>query len=143
MFERFPEQSVRTLFIARSLAVLAGSPEILPEHLVGGALGALSDATALPPPSPEEIPFSAAVQRLLNDAMAEADRLGQHLIRPQHLLLAVLRSHSHAAALVRQYGLDYQQLESDATVAAEIDDRPIAGTGRLEVGQRRDSFRNE
>jgi hypothetical protein len=139
MFERFPEQSVRALFIARSLAVQAGSSEILPEHLVGGALGALSDTTALPPPSPEEIPFSAAVQRLLNDALEEADQLRQHLIRPQHLLLAVLRTNSREAALLRNSGVSFEQLESDATAAAAIDDKPLKkGRGRLEVGRRRE-----
>jgi hypothetical protein len=138
MFERFPEPSVRTLFFARSLAALAGSAEILPNHLVGGALRALSDATALPPLSPEEIPFSAAVQQLLNDATAEADRLGQHLIRPQHLLLALLRSHSHAAALLRESGLEHRQLESDVAAAAAIDDKPLAYTARLEFSQRRE-----
>jgi hypothetical protein len=137
MFERFPEQSVRALFIARSLAVQAGSSEILPEHLVGGALGALSGTLPLPTPAPEEIPFSAAVQRLLNDAMEEADQLRQHLIRPQHLLLAVLRTNSRDASLLRNSGISFQQLESDATAAAAIDDKPLAHTARLEIRQRR------
>ena len=83
MFERFPETSIRTLFIARSLAVLAG---------------------------------------------------------PQHLLLAVLRSNSHAAVLVRESGLDDRQLERDAVTAAAIDDKPLNYAARLEMGGERDAL---
>jgi ATP-dependent Clp protease ATP-binding subunit ClpA len=97
------------------------------------------------PGSTREIPFSVAVQRLLNDAVDEADRLGQHQIRPQHLLLAVLRTNSRDAASLRDSGVTDEQLESDATAAAAIDDKPLRYnfTFRLEVGQRLDSFRNE
>jgi ATP-dependent Clp protease ATP-binding subunit ClpC len=150
MFERFPEPSRRALFFSRALAELAGCDSILPEHLVGGVLRAAPTAVADDPARAStcdgllrdlrfdrfaatwraptrEIPLSRDVQRLLNEATAEADRMGHHLIRPQHLLLALLKeSGTPAAEALRRAGVQRAWLNASAVEAAAIDDQPLS-----------------
>jgi ATP-dependent Clp protease ATP-binding subunit ClpA len=152
MFERFSTESVQALFFSRALAEQAASDEILPEHLIGGILRAAAPAVpylgaercqqvwqrlrlpvlvAQRPTPSREIPLSRAVQRLLNEAAFEADRLGHHLIRPHHLLLAVLISDCSAAAVLNECGLERGDLERGAAAAAAVDDRPVPYTARV------------
>jgi uncharacterized protein YbjT (DUF2867 family) len=77
--------------------VLRAAPDTLPSRLpqeetieaIRQRLG-LRPFGAVPDRVSNEIPFSWAVQRLLNEAMLEADALGDEVIRPGHLLLALL-----------------------------------------------------
>jgi uncharacterized protein YbjT (DUF2867 family) len=113
MFERYQEESRRTLFLARETALGEQREMIEPEHLLAGLLRAAPETLparlpqektietirqrlglrpfdAVPDGMSNEIPFSWAVQRLLNEAMLEADAIGDEVIRPGHLLLALL-----------------------------------------------------
>jgi len=70
-----------------------------------------------------EIPFSPQAKRLLQYTMSEADQLGHHRIRPEHLLLAVLaESVFPASAVLREAGLERQMLIESAAEDASRDD---------------------
>jgi ATP-dependent Clp protease ATP-binding subunit ClpC len=150
MFERYPPSSVRALFIARNTAGAAGSPTIDVEHLVAGAIQVSPSASPfrmtvlqklhLTVPeqlstSPEsEIPFSPTVKRLLQYAMSQADQLGHHRIRPEHLLLAVLaESVLSASSVLREVGLEREMLIQAAAEDASRDDSPLRHQGELSV----------
>src|SRR5579864_2501008 len=98
MFERYQEESRRTLFLARETALGEQREMIEPEHLLAGLLRAAPETLparlpqektietirqrlglrpfdAVPDGMSNEIPFSWAVQRLLNGAMLEADAI--------------------------------------------------------------------
>src|SRR5436190_16730320 len=106
MFERYPQESAQALFLAMASAVAARADFIGPDHMLAGALGTAPhlglpcesilrrlrlEAPTLPPgPNRPDIEFSQVVKRLLQGAMAVADRLGHHRIRPEHMLLALL-----------------------------------------------------
>jgi ATP-dependent Clp protease ATP-binding subunit ClpC len=124
MFERFTEAARRTLFFARLEASESGSRVITTENLLLGLLrepkGLLSTILAVArvtladvreeilkrQPAGEkistsvEIPFSAETKRALIYAAEEADRLHHLDIRPEHLLLGVLREEGTIAASV-------------------------------------------
>jgi ATP-dependent Clp protease ATP-binding subunit ClpC len=133
MLERLTEDSRRALFLARATAREAGRDSIEPVHLLEGLLRAtpagvsadwragravepISEHTAVlkvgpSERTPDEIPFSFAVQRALNEAAVEADRLGHRRILPEHLLLAILReSDSVVAQVLRDAGLELRAL---------------------------------
>ena len=100
MFERYPKQSVRALFLARGAALTDGTPLIESVHLLAGVLEVLELApvqhealmhqvglAARPqPPGPgaPEIPFGDEVKAGLNAAVMIADTLGHHRIRERH-----------------------------------------------------------
>jgi ATP-dependent Clp protease ATP-binding subunit ClpC len=121
VFERFSERARRVLFFARYEASQLGSTAIDTEHLLLGLIRegkglttrlfadaaiALDDirdevlrrvpARPTTPPS-MEIPFSAAVKRVLQHTAQEADRLSHDYIGTEHLLLGLLR---HAVRLL-------------------------------------------
>jgi ATP-dependent Clp protease ATP-binding subunit ClpC len=150
MFERYPEPSVRALFVAKAAALAAGAQSIDVEHLLVGALGSWPDAgirceevvravglsmpSELPGPGSPEMPFSGVVQRVLNGAMALADRLGQHRIRPEHLLLALLDdSYSVASEILQQAAVEREELLRSAAEGALLDDGPLQYRSRLEI----------
>jgi ATP-dependent Clp protease ATP-binding subunit ClpC len=122
MFERYDETARRTLFFARWEASQVGRLQIEPAHIL---LGLLRDKTPLTRSvfaraglsydnaceeirtrtgihekvaTSVEIPFSQAVQRLLNYAMQEADDLHHTAIGTEHLLLAALHEKDPATA---------------------------------------------
>jgi ATP-dependent Clp protease ATP-binding subunit ClpA len=155
MFERYSEPSVRALFVARAVALAAGAQSIDVEHLLMAALEAWPDAgirreevartlgvsmpNELPGPGCPQIPFSGVVQRVLNSAMWQADRFGQHRIRPEHLLLALHdESDSATAGILRQAGVDREELVRSAALGALSDDSPLEYQSRLEVELRRE-----
>jgi ATP-dependent Clp protease ATP-binding subunit ClpA len=150
MFERYPEPSVRALFVAKAAALAAGAQSIDLEHLLVGALGSWPDAgirreqvvravglsipSELLGPGSPEIPFSGAVQSVLNSAMALADRFGQHRIRPEHLLLALLDdSHGVASKILQQAAVQREELLRSAAQGALSDDGPLQYRSRLEI----------
>jgi ATP-dependent Clp protease ATP-binding subunit ClpA len=111
MFERFNEQARRSLFFARVAAGEGGAP-IEPEHLVLGILRAAPGAimqfvrpnidietvreyfghvhAAVMGEQAYHAPFSDRMKRVLEHAQVEADEAGHRMIRPEHLLLAVM-----------------------------------------------------
>jgi ATP-dependent Clp protease ATP-binding subunit ClpA len=135
MFERYPNESVRTLLRARAAAVAAGAPSIEAEHLLHAAMEAWSRGSRAsvpsdpPGPASPEIRFSESVKRILNLAMAEADRLGHHRIRPEHLLLALLdEADEHPIAALRHVGVGRLELTESAARGARQDDSPLPHT---------------
>jgi len=119
MFERFTEKARRALFYARARTVERDGDAISCEDLLDGLLLSAPNAvmrfassTAEAPLSVEteeefmrrcegddalrrrgakEIPFSDAAKLALNRAIQEANDLGHKDVRPEHLLLGVLR----------------------------------------------------
>jgi ATP-dependent Clp protease ATP-binding subunit ClpA len=58
--------------------------------------------------------------------MLEADRLGQHRIRPEHLLLALHEERDSAiSGVLQQAGLDRDELVRSAVQQAHSDDSPL------------------
>jgi ATP-dependent Clp protease ATP-binding subunit ClpA len=97
------------------------------------ALG-LHAPTGLPGPVTSEITFSCRVQRVLSCAMLEADRLGQHRIRPEHLLLALHEERDSAiSGVLQQAGLDRDELVRSAVQQALSDDSPLQYRLRLKL----------
>jgi hypothetical protein len=112
MFERYTERARRTLFFARYEASQLGSITIEPEHLLLGLLREgkgltsrifarahvsyadvhreIEKPTGAKVSTQIEIPFSASMKRVLQQAVAEADGLGHRHIGTEHLLLALL-----------------------------------------------------
>lgn len=138
MFERYSEESRQALFLARGTAISMRANSIEPHHLLAGALEMWPPAEScrrvvlqsfdVTVPAelnvPGDIPFSAAVKRLLNTAVVRADRFGQHRIRPQHLLIALLEEPG-LDALFRQAGIGRDILIASATQDALVDDSPF------------------
>jgi ATP-dependent Clp protease ATP-binding subunit ClpC len=129
MFERYSESARRALFFARYEVSQLGATEIDTEHLLLGLIrephvriarllaswdltaeGIRQDLEARVAarariPTSVEIPFSAAVRRILQYAAQEADQVDQHDIRPVHLLAALLREEgSVAASMLTSHG---------------------------------------
>jgi ATP-dependent Clp protease ATP-binding subunit ClpA len=149
MLERFAAESVQALHLAKASALGAGSKFIDSQHVLAGALGVASHLalsaesillglrlempTHTSGVNSPHIQFSPAVQRLLQEAMAVADRLGHHRIRPEHLLLALLEGPACAAReALRGGGCETQTLSESATRAALADDGPLTYTAHLE-----------
>jgi ATP-dependent Clp protease ATP-binding subunit ClpA len=154
MFERYPETSRRALFVAKAIALAAGAQSIDAEDLLAGALDAWSDAGSfrdevfrriglvgpvkLPRPTDSDIPFSAVVKHLLNDAMMRADRLGHHRIRPEHLLLALLDDQTCAASgLLHDVGLKAEMLIKSLARHSLEDDGPLPYDSYLSIGDQK------
>jgi ATP-dependent Clp protease ATP-binding subunit ClpA len=125
MFERFTDDARRTLFFARAKTTQRSGDSITPEDLLGAIVWGTPDVIArLAPQAIEtltpaetadefmsrlahdetlnartrkEIPFSKATRLVLQRAVEEADALGHNAIRPEHLLLGLLRDESTAA----------------------------------------------
>jgi len=124
MFERYTERARRVLFFARYEASQLGSVSIETEHLLLGLIREGKGLTArifarahLPLgeirkevegrtmfrekiSTSVEIPFSAEAKRVLGFAAEEADRLLDHHIGTEHLLVAIFREERSAAASI-------------------------------------------
>jgi len=85
----------------------------------------------------QELPLSDEVQILLTRAMQQADRQNQHLIRPEHLLLA-LHDLTAPSRILRRIGADRDELVRSAALAALTDDSPTHYRAELRVEVRRD-----
>ena len=72
--------------------------------------------------------------------MLQADQLGHHRIRPEHLLLAVLEeSLSSASSVLRGVGLEREMLIQEAAEDASRDDSPLRHQGHASLRcERRD-----
>jgi uncharacterized protein (TIGR03435 family) len=122
MFERFTERTQRVLFFARYEASQLGSTGIDTEHLLLGLIRQgkgltnrlFADAgiafddirhevlrrvpARAKTSTSMEIPFSAAAERVLQDAAQEADRLLHDYVGTEHLLLGLLSEQGSVAA---------------------------------------------
>ena len=142
MFERYTEKTRRIIFFARYEVSQFGASAIETEHLLLGL--SREDQALLSRFLPEqisndsirrrveelttirekiatsiEIPFSSESHNVLKHTAEEADSLSSKHIKPEHLLLGLLREeNSLAAKVLRESGVEYsvvrQQLESDA-----------------------------
>jgi len=124
MFERYTDEARRALFCSRYEASELGSLTISTEHLLLGVVregkGVCAGCVAVFHVSADEIrkevervtergekvstsveiPFTAEMKRVLQYAADEADRLIDGSIRPEHLLLALLREERCLAASI-------------------------------------------
>ena len=139
MFERFTEDARRVLFFARAKATARYGDSIAPEDLLGGILWAVPRAVprfqsqsteALTPTetaedfmsrlasdkglqthTSREIPFSTTTKMALRRAAEEADDLRHTAIRPEHLLLGLLRDEkSHAWRILHEAGVTLREV---------------------------------
>jgi len=121
MFERFTEDARRSLFFARAKAAERQGDVITPDDFLAGILlsaphvltrlGAqvtdISTETAedfmertfstIAARTSQEIPFSQQTKMAIGRAAEEADQLGHEAIRPEHLLVGILRDESSDA----------------------------------------------
>jgi ATP-dependent Clp protease ATP-binding subunit ClpA len=153
MFERFTEIARQALFFAYDIAGERNGAEIDTPDLLGGLMLAepnavlrfcSSDAENLRPAetgeqrlmrqrekfmagavqTAQEIPFSSNVILALQRAVQEADDLGQYFIRPEHLVLGLLREENTAESqTLRKAGVTLQEvrrvLRAEPDVPAE------------------------
>jgi len=144
MFERYTENARRALFFSRYEASQLGDLVIKTEHVLLGLVRSgtaarifvdrgvsLQDirrdvektrtASADKVATSVEIPFDRDAKAALQFAAEEADRLADHHIGTEHLLLGLLRvAESSAAAILTNHGLRLPQLrEVVARMAAE------------------------
>lgn len=130
MFERFVEETRRTLFFARVEAHERGGAAIELEHVVLGILraapdsvlrftnshttaGSLASACAAHVsggpklPTSHELAFTPAVKTMLFQAVSQSEALGQRFVRPEHLILALLDDErTPVYHLLRDAGVD-------------------------------------
>jgi ATP-dependent Clp protease ATP-binding subunit ClpA len=137
MFERFTEPARRALFFARAKTSQRRGDSITPEDLLGGILWVVPDvivrlssgpATMVAPMeaaddymrlteddgwvahSSKEIPFSDAIKLVLIRSCEEADALGHEPVRPEHLILGLLREEgSEAWGTLRRAGVTLRE----------------------------------
>ncbi len=135
MFERYAENSRKSIFFARYEAHQAGTEFIETEHLLLGILRADWDLAQrlLPPESVESIgkqirgsgkkistaavdlPLSQESKRVLERGAEEANRRNYANIEPRHLLLGLLKEYKCVAAgIMLEHGLTLPRLEEVA-----------------------------
>jgi heme-degrading monooxygenase HmoA len=127
MFERYDERARRALFFARYETLQGGGAAIESEHLL---LGVLRESEAVlrftrdtadtirarlaralvarerVPPS-VEIPFSPSCKDVLAQTAIEADRLNNLVVRPEHIVIAILvKTDGAAAQALREAAVD-------------------------------------
>ena len=137
MFERYTVQARRVVFFARYEAASLASQYITPEHLLLGlvrearqmleahmsSLESLDEMrrdietrsapikAALKVSMSVDLPLDRAAQSVLNWAAEQADALKDASIRPEHLLLALLRNENNpAAVLLGAHGVHYESV---------------------------------
>jgi ATP-dependent Clp protease ATP-binding subunit ClpC len=139
MFERFTEDARRVLFFARFKTTERYGDSITPEDVLGGIVWAVPHVVvrfesqpteALTPTetaedfmsrlahdknlqtyTSREIRFSATTKVALQRAAEEADELRHTAIRPEHLLLALLRDeNSQASRTLNEAGVTLREV---------------------------------
>jgi hypothetical protein len=146
MFERFSEKARRAIFFGRYEASKSGSERMEPEHLL---LGLIREEQGLGPELSRDVrleirkrvesriqpteristsvdlPFSPVMQRILARAIEEAEQLHASEADSGHLLLAILRSESLAAAILRDQGLRYDTCQGTVRSLTHIDPESV------------------
>ena len=124
MFERFDGDARRSLFYARAAVSDRDGDGLDPEDLLLGIMLSKPSAVlnfATPGLAPEsltngdtaeamlarlqneilpthvEMPFAKSVRRVLQNAVQEADALGHATVRPEHLILGIMRDEDTSA----------------------------------------------
>ena len=146
MFERYTENARRTIFLAKTEAAGAGSPEIDTLHLLLGIItadralmGSLlgmplvdliqeqillkSKRASAPNTNAVEPPLTGECKRILKHAEEQADSLSSASIGNEHLLLGVLcEPGSMAGKILKKQGLELgalrQKLGGEAAAPA-------------------------
>jgi ATP-dependent Clp protease ATP-binding subunit ClpC len=137
MFEYFNEKAIKAVMFAQEEARRTGHNVVGTEHLLLGIIGdGSSDAARLlkergadlhntrrmvenmtgrgPGYSPANIPFTPKVKRIFEQAFQEARQLGDKIITPEHLLLALAQDlETLAAKILTQQGIDLDQLRTE------------------------------
>jgi len=162
MFERYTERARRALFFARYEASRFGSVSIEPDHLLLGVVRegkGLTDrlfasvrmsfesirreieartevrekvATSV------EMPFGPLTKQVLEYAADEADRLRHNYIGTEHLLLALLREGTSAAAkTLTAHALTLDNVRSHLVQVLN----PTVGTSGISAAEQVDSIR--
>jgi ATP-dependent Clp protease ATP-binding subunit ClpC len=170
MFDRFTEGARQAVTIAQAearlmrhghvgtehlLVALADEPEVLAlgltrERARGEVVRTVGMGT-VDGGLPSRLPFTAAAEEALRDALGEAMRLGQSQVQPGHLLLAVLRQRDGVArrvlvtagavpsefrdALSERLTAPGPKVTSDAVVA-RLGDRVVGDLGHARVDAR-------
>jgi ATP-dependent Clp protease ATP-binding subunit ClpA len=81
-------------------------------------LGAEMPTHAPPREKPLQIPMTAEYLRALNAAVDEADKLGHERIRPDHVLMGLLREETSAAGeFLTKHGLQLERVRAAAAAA--------------------------
>jgi ATP-dependent Clp protease ATP-binding subunit ClpA len=124
MFDRFNEQARLSVILGQQVATDRGADYIHTGHVLLGlrALGDEETTTALDevgmppvpkPPTPPlprvHIPFNPEAKAALERAPEEAKALGDHDVRPGHILLALLPT-DPAVAVLEKHGIDVDRL---------------------------------
>lgn len=163
MFERFTADARRVVVYAHEECRLLGHRHIGTEHLllallrddgtpVSAALraagvslaGARERIARSPGPRKKKlhghVPFTSRARRVLEQSVAEAQRLGQDHIAPAHLLRGLLGvRHSVALRTLRELGVDLDALaaRADELVSASAADAEHDAGPRISVDSRR------
>jgi hypothetical protein len=147
MFDRFTVAAQMTLFAARAAVSELRDTEITPNHILLGLLrtddgplprvfaragmsySAVRDELRSSDPSrasrPEVpttmgVPFTEGASRLLEYAIAEADRLSQEDVATGHLLLGIMDdADSRAANLVKRHGITIEDIRAAVLTSTE------------------------
>jgi ATP-dependent Clp protease ATP-binding subunit ClpC len=157
MFERYTEKARRVIFFARYEASQFGSLYIEPYHLLLAMLREIpgffqpllksheafeairKHCEATFPRNQRistavDLPLSHESKQVLRQAAEESERLGHEHIRPEHMVLALLRQEvSEPTAILRRYGMELDALRRE--VAGLKDEGPddLARTRRLSL----------
>ena len=153
MFDRFTEDARKALFFARCVASVRHGEQIELEDMLRGVMLAApsavvrfaSDESALPPHTetgedwfarilqgaPEHgavkrrIPLSNRLTLMFERMVVEADALGQHAIRPEHLVLGLLREEgTEAWKILHRAGVSLREVRR---VMSAEPDWPVGG----------------
>jgi ATP-dependent Clp protease ATP-binding subunit ClpA len=148
MFDRFTLPARMTLFAARAAVTELRDAELTPEHILlgllrtdDGPLPALfaragisylairnevrasdpSRASRPDVPSDREVPLSVGAKRVLDYAVAEADRLEQQDVGTGHLLLGVIaNADSQAAGIIERHAIAAEDVRAAIRVSTEF-----------------------
>lgn len=158
MFERFVEESVRSILAARDEARRVGHPAVGTEHLLVGLYqnehkieslfaargrtledlkAAVAGIPTLPATSPGgDLPFSADAQKVIALSWSIAEEFHHNTIVPLHILLAILRvDGANAHHVLTELGLNPEELAQatrEAISPSRAAEMPVGRTGYQE-----------
>ena len=137
MFEYFNEKAIKAIMFAQEEARRTGHNVVGTEHLLLGLIGeGTSDAAKIleeqgihlnetrrtienltgrgPGYAPPNIPFTPKVKRIFEQSLQEARQLGEQIVTPEHILLAItFEPETLAAKILIKNGVDLRKLRTD------------------------------
>jgi N-acetyl-gamma-glutamyl-phosphate reductase len=130
MFERFTDRCRKTIALATQESIRLGHDVVTPSHLLAGILGegtsdaarllngagvtsnALSSHVSRDSSSPPGKPLlTGSIKGPINSAIELARERGQHWVRTEHLLLALLRDDTDAKRALTELNIDLAGLQ--------------------------------